>query len=91
MLRHEAVAECAAIGLPDEIRGEVVAVVVRIDISDLPQSIESLADELRALVRNHVGAHAYPRVVRVVDELPKTTTNKIDRAARRRSMLEGAS
>ncbi len=91
VLRHEAVAECAAIGLPDEIRGEVVAVVVRIDISDLPQSIESLADELRALVRNHVGAHAYPRVVRVVDELPKTTTNKIDRAALRRSMLEGAS
>lgn len=91
VLRHEAVAECAAVGLPDEIRGEVVAVVVHLRTTIPTDHVEGFEDELRALVRGHVGAHAYPRVVRIVDELPKTTTNKIDRATLRRSMLEGAS
>ncbi len=91
VLRHAAVAECAAIGLPDEIRGEVVAVVVRLGDSRSTDQIDDLGDELRDLVRSHVGAHAYPRVVHVVDDLPKTTTNKTDRAALRRSLLEGTS
>lgn len=91
VLRHEAVAECAAVGLPDEIRGEVVTVVVRLGTAIPTDHVDRFEDELRTLVRGHVGAHAYPRVVRIVDELPKTTTDKIDRAALRRSMLEGAS
>ena len=91
VLRHTAVAECAAIGLPDEIRGEIVAVVIRLADSWKPDQVDELGDEVRDLVRSHVGAHAYPRVVHVVNDLPKTTTNKTDRAALRRSLLEGAS
>jgi acyl-coenzyme A synthetase/AMP-(fatty) acid ligase len=31
-----------------------------------------------------VGGHAYPRDVRYVDELPRTSTGKVDRATLRR-------
>jgi acetyl-CoA synthetase len=89
ILRHGDVAECAAIGIPDAIRGEVVAAVVRLRTGSEVDHV-GLTAALQHLVRNEVGAHAYPRLVRVVDQLPRTTSNKIDRGAVRRSMLEGA-
>ncbi|MGE0000301.1 MAG: AMP-binding protein, partial [Ilumatobacteraceae bacterium] len=89
ILRHDEVAECAAVGVPDDIRGEVVVAVVRLRTGAEVEHDE-LTAALQHLVRTEVGAHAYPRLVRVVDELPRTTTNKVDRAAVRRSMLEGA-
>lgn len=88
MLRHDDVVECAAIGVPDQIRGEVVAAVVR--VRDAGVDRDELTAALQQLVRAGVGAHAYPRVVHVVDQLPKTTTNKVDRAALRRSMPKEA-
>jgi acetyl-CoA synthetase len=77
VLLHPAVAECAVVGLPDPVRGQVVTAFVRL------RAPEAAGDELTATlqreVRERVGAHAQPRDVRYVSELPRTTTGKVDR------------
>jgi acetyl-CoA synthetase len=83
VLRVPAVAECAVVGLPDPIRGEVVSAVVVLE--DGVHS-DDLDEQIRASVRRSVGAHAYPRRIIVVHDLPRTTTNKVDRAALRASL-----
>jgi len=77
LLTHEAVAECAVIGLPDKERGQIVAafVVLKTDV---------VADEATALrLQNHVkvtiAPYKYPRAVRFLEALPKTQTGKIQR------------
>jgi acetyl-CoA synthetase len=79
------VEDCAVVGLPDPIRGEIVsaAVTLRPGAAASPE----LTAELRSLVRSSVGAHAYPRDVRYLDTLPKTTTGKVDRTTLRASLI----
>jgi acetyl-CoA synthetase len=77
LLEHEAVAECAAIGKPDPVRGQVVAAYVRLRDGATPS--EGLTAALQRLVRERVGAHAYPREVHYVESLPRTETGKIRR------------
>lgn len=74
---HEAVLMAAAIGKPDPTRGEMVkAFVVLQEESD---SSEDLTAELQDLVKKRLGAHEYPREIEFVDELPMTSTGKIQR------------
>jgi acetyl-CoA synthetase len=75
---HLAVAECAVIGIPDPARGEIVAAFVR--LKDGARADAELSKALQSSVRNRVGAHASPRAVRYVTELPRTVTGKVDRA-----------
>ncbi|WP_028923386.1 AMP-binding protein [Pseudonocardia acaciae] len=81
LLAHEAVAEAAVIGAPDELRGEVVVayVVPRPGEAATPEARDQLAAELQHLVKTRFAAHAYPRAVYFVDELPKTPSGKIQR------------
>ncbi len=78
---HPAVRECAVLAVPDEARGSVVgaAVVVR----DGVESNDALVVELQAHVRAETAPYKYPRRVWFVDELPKTNSGKIHRAALR--------
>jgi long-chain acyl-CoA synthetase len=69
---HPAVAECAVLGIPHAELGEEVAAAVV-----LKPSASAEPDELRAFVKERVAAYKYPRVVRIVDELPKGATGKI--------------
>jgi propionyl-CoA synthetase len=71
---HPAVAECAVIGVPDEIKGQAPRGLV---VLKAGASAEGLADELVALVRNEIGAVAAFRLVDVVPALPKTRSGKI--------------
>ena len=78
------VAECAVVGLPDPIRGQVVTAVVTLRAGAVAD--DDLSEAIRRSVRDTVGAHAYPRCIRVLDTLPRTITNKVDRASLRASL-----
>jgi propionyl-CoA synthetase len=79
---HPAVAECAVIGVRDELKGQRAAGFVTLKAGhDLDH--ETLAAELIALVRDHVGPVAAFRDVTVLDRLPKTRSGKILRKTMR--------
>jgi acetyl-CoA synthetase len=88
LLLHPAVAECAVVGLPDPVRGQVVTAFIR--LRDPDDESEALTDELTRQVRGSVGAHAYPRELNYVADLPRTTTGKVDRASLRRLHADAA-
>ena len=78
LVTHPAVAEAAVVGQPDELRGEVlVAYVVLADPN--AHEPERLERELQQLVKDRFAAHAYPRQVHFVDQLPKTPSGKVQR------------
>ena len=89
LVKHRDVLMAAAVGKPDETRGEVVKAFVI--LREGREESEDLAAELKTLVKNRLGAHEYPREVEFVDELPTTATGKIRRnVLREREAREGA-
>jgi acetyl-CoA synthetase len=82
LIRHPAVSVAAAIGVPDELRGEVVKAFV-VTVPGMRESPE-LATELRQLVRTRLAPYEVPREIEFVDELPLTVTGKIRRGELRR-------
>ncbi len=78
---HPAVAESAAVGVPDAVKGEAVwcFVVLRPGA----EATEALAAELAAVVAEHLGKSFKPSRVVFVEELPKTRSAKIVRRALR--------
>jgi acetyl-CoA synthetase len=76
-LEHPAVAEAAAVAVPDERRGNVVKAFVVLAAGHEPSA--ELAEEIKAFVREHHSAYAYPRLIEFVADLPKTLTGKIRR------------
>ncbi len=77
LVKHRDVLMVAAVGKPDETRGEVVKAFVV--LREGREEDEDLAAELKDLVKDRLGAHEYPREVEFVDELPTTATGKIRR------------
>jgi propionyl-CoA synthetase len=77
---HPAVAECAVIGVADEIKGQVPRALVVLKVG---ASADGIGDELVASVRNEIGAVASFKLVDVVAALPKTRSGKILRKAMR--------
>lgn len=75
ILKHPDVLEAAAIGVPDELRGQVVkAFVVSGRAGD-----DAFLGEIQELVRSRLSQHEYPRQVAFVAELPKTPAGKVHR------------
>ena len=77
LVSHPAIAEAAAIGKPDEMKGELVKVFVILKNDYTPS--EELAREIKLHVRTHVGAIAVPDELQFVSSLPKTRSGKIMR------------
>ncbi|SEH66561.1 propionyl-CoA synthetase [Mycolicibacterium rutilum] len=77
---HPAVAECAVIGVNDDIKGQVPRGFV---VLQSGASTEGLADELVTLVRENIGAVACFKIVDIVPALPKTRSGKILRKTMR--------
>ena len=79
---HPVVAECAVIGVHDEIKGQVprALVVVKSGLDIDPGQLE---DEIVAMVREQIGPVAALREVNVVGALPKTRSGKILRRTMR--------
>lgn len=85
---HPAVAESAAVGKPDELRGYIIKAFVV--LRDGYEASDQLVKDIQALVRERMSAHAYPREIEFVDELPKTPSGKIQRFMLRKQAEEEA-
>ena len=81
LVSHPAVAEAAAVAAPDDERGQVVRAVVVLRDGHVPS--RALAEELQEHVKSLTAPYKYPRMLDFADELPKTTSGKIKRAALR--------
>lgn len=77
LIEHPAVIEAAVIGKPDPERTELIKAFVVL-AKDVAGSVE-LEDALRQHVRQRLYAHAYPREIEFVSELPKTPSGKLQR------------
>lgn len=72
--QHPDVRDCLVAGVPDAQRGEIVAALVV--LADHARAGTDTADALRTHVRAVAAPYKYPRRVRFVDALPRTTTGK---------------
>ncbi|VXC41051.1 AMP-binding protein [Pseudomonas sp. 8O] len=77
LIEHPSVVEAAVIGKPDPERTERVKAFVVLKPGHAPDAV--LAEALQRHVRERLSAHAYPREVEFVSELPKTPSGKIQR------------
>ncbi len=77
LVSHEAVAEAAVVGKPDELKGQAIAAFVTLEGGR--QGSEELKNELRAHVAKEIGSLAKPDDIRFTDTLPKTRSGKIMR------------
>ena len=82
MLEHPDVIEVAVVGVPDELRGEVIEAFVVLRPGVGPT--DELATALQQHVKQRYAAHAYPRSVHFLSELPKTPSGKVQRFVLRR-------
>jgi acetyl-CoA synthetase len=84
LLKHPGVAECAVVGKPDPIRGEIVVAFIVLSQS-YKQKVanaktkQELAEEIKKFMKTELAGHAYPREVYFVNQLPKTRSGKISR------------
>ena len=79
LVAHDAVLEAAAIGVPDDVKGEALWVFVVVAPGAVAD--DALRAELTALVARHLGPSFRPSVVRFTTALPKTRSAKILRRA----------
>ncbi|HET8668560.1 MAG TPA: AMP-binding protein, partial [Terriglobales bacterium] len=77
LVSHPAVAEAAAIGIPDKLKGETIKVFVQLRSGH--QASEALRDALIDHVRRELGPIATPSGLDFVPGLPKTRSGKIMR------------
>jgi 2-aminobenzoate-CoA ligase len=77
LLTHPDVLECAVIGAPDDVRGQIVEafVVLKPGIAGNSECAKRLQDHAKATI----APYKYPRSVKFIDALPKTQTGKIQR------------
>jgi acetyl-CoA synthetase len=75
LVSHPAVAEAAAIGVPDPIKGEIIKVFVQVRSDHVPS--EALGAALIEHVRRELGPIATPSSLEFVASLPKTRSGKI--------------
>ena len=77
LLSHDAVAEVGVIGIPSEERGMLVE--AHIVLNDSHAGSDELIEALQNHVKASIAPYKYPRSIVFRDELPKTSTGKIQR------------
>ncbi|HET9929188.1 MAG TPA: acetate--CoA ligase, partial [Polyangiaceae bacterium] len=77
LVSHPAVAEAAAVGRPDDLKGQALVVFVTLKPPNEPS--EEMKQKLMAHVAEEIGKFARPDVVRFAESLPKTRSGKIMR------------
>jgi acetyl-CoA synthetase len=77
LVAHDAVAEAAVVGRPDELKGQAISAFVTLEHGRDPSP--QLKEELKKWVGKEIGALAKPDDIRFTDMLPKTRSGKIMR------------
>ena len=77
LLKNPAVSQAAVVGIPDELRGEIIKAFVV--LAPGHQSSETLKKEIQSQVRRERSEYEYPREIEFLKQLPLTTTGKIRR------------
>ncbi len=72
LVRHPEVKEVAVIGIPDEVRGEVVKAFVILE-----EGSSAGSRDLRSFCREHMANYKVPKVIDMVEDLPRTPTGKV--------------
>jgi acetyl-CoA synthetase len=85
LVSHSAVAEAAAVGVPDKIKGQAVVAFAVLQPGFDPS--EALRSELEALVTKGLGKPLAPKEVRFVGDIPKTRNAKVMRRVIRAAYL----
>jgi acyl-CoA synthetase (AMP-forming)/AMP-acid ligase II len=71
-MAHDAVRDCAVIGLPDDKWGERVCAVVQLQPGQLVDG-----EELTAFVKKRLGSVKAPKQVEIWPDLPRSTVGKV--------------
>jgi len=88
LVSHEAVAEAAVVGRPDDLKGSAIVAFVTLEGSH--NASDHLNQELRDHVAREIGALARPDEIRFSDALPKTRSGKIMRRLLREIATSGS-
>lgn len=84
LYQHPAVRETGVVGVADAYRGETVAAFV-----SLKNGATTTTEELSQFCKERMAAYKYPRVIHIVDEIPKNPNGKILRRQLRQLAAEG--
>jgi acetyl-CoA synthetase len=77
LVSHPSVAEAAAVGRPDDLKGQALVVFVTLKSGQIAS--DQLKEQLRAHVGREIGSLAKPDTIRFAAGLPKTRSGKIMR------------
>ena len=77
LLTHDAILECAVVGIPDENRGMLVC--ANIVLKNPASANDDLVKTIQDWFKQVAAPYKYPRIIRFHDVLPKTETGKIQR------------
>lgn len=80
LMEHEAVLECAVIGIPDPLRGQAIRAVV---LNPGYEAGKDMEKTLREFSNARRAEYKWIRVIEFTDRIPKTISNKICKAALR--------
>ena len=87
---HPEITECAVIGVPDKIKGEVpVVFVVAPAFAKASADKEEIKKEIVMQIQKGIGPIALPKKVYLVEDLPKTRSGKIMRRILRKLFTSG--
>jgi 2-aminobenzoate-CoA ligase len=77
VLTHDAVAECAVVGVPDIDRGQCIKafIVLKPGVAPSPKLAKAIQEHVKATI----APYKYPRLVEFRDTLPRTETGKLQR------------
>ena len=81
LMTHPAVLECAVTAVPDELRGQIVKATIVLNKEYKDKASDNLVKELQNHVKRETAPYKYPRIIEFIDELPKTISGKVRRAA----------
>jgi acetyl-CoA synthetase len=77
IMKHDAVVDNAVIGVPHDVRGEIVKAFVK--VTDSAEASDALETDLQNIVKENLAKHEYPREIEFIEEFPTTESGKIRR------------